>query len=267
MAEVTVMKPSDEGTSSTTERVIRTYLALVSGSSEVGITDLATATGMSKAVVHRIIGHFVDYGLAARNPVTRRYSLGPKSFALAEAVRPKQVLSTCARPFMEYLYELTGETITLTQRVNFHHLYVSQIESPHEIHISVALGTDVPLTVGSCGLCQLAFLDQETIDLILRIPRKKYTDATVTDDATIRARLDDIRRDGYSVTSGERVSLCTSIATPILAGNHNPIGSLGVACLDSRFPLIDRQMLIQETKRAASQIGKKVLAASHPTLP
>lgn len=256
------MKPTGDGTSSTTERVIRTYFALVTGGDEVGITDLAAATGVSKAVVHRIVRHFVDYGLATHNPVTRKYSLGPKSFAMAAAVRPKQILSTCARPYMEYLYELTGETITLTQRVNFHHLYISQIESPHEIHISVALGTDVPLTVGSCGLCQLAFLDAESIDLIMKLPRKKYTDSTVTDDTMIRERLSQIRTDGYSVTSGERVSLCTSIAVPILVGENNPIGSLAVACLDSRFPLIDRRMLVTETQKAASQIAKKVTAIS-----
>lgn len=263
-----VIMKSPDGTSSTVERVIQVYLQLASAKEPTGITDIASSLGVSKAVVHRILQYLVGYDLAERNPATRKYALGSKAFAINAAQRAKDPLYHHALPYMEYLHELTGETVTLCRRYGFHNVYIAQIESRKDIHISVPLGENVPLTIGANGLCQLAYLDKETIDLVLDLPRKKITAATVTDDAEIRARLAKIREDGYSFTSGERVPLCAAIAVPIMSANGIdqqpadtlPIGAISVAFLDSRFPDMSEEHVIAEIKRTAGAIAGKLSA-------
>lgn len=245
--------------SSIIERVIRTYLSLTSAKEPVGITDIASELQLGKTTVHRILQYLVQYELAERNPHTRKYQAGPRAYSIALDQQANDSLHTLARPYMDYLFELTVETITLCKRFGFHNVYIGQIESSKEIHISVPLGEDVPLTVGSNGLCQLAFLDEQSVDLVLSLPRHKVTEDTVTDEQAIRQRLSQIRQNGYSFTSGERVASCAGVAVPILVGNPaRPIGAIGVAFLDSRFPELDEKCLINEIKMVARLIERQL---------
>lgn len=244
---------------STIERVLQTYLLLASSNTPKGVTEIAESIGATKASVHRILQHLVHFELAEHNPANRKYSLGPRAYAIAVDHLTNDSLLEVSRPYMDYLYELTGETVTLCKRVGFHNIYLGQIESAQEIHISVPLGEEVPLTLGANGLCQLAFMDEESIKLALSLPRIAYTDKTVTDKDEIIKRLAQIRQDGYSITSGERVPYCAGASAPILMGNtRRPIGAIGVAFLDSRFSSIDRDKLTTVIKQVARLIERRL---------
>lgn len=236
-----------------------TYLALVHANGQIGVKDIADQLAVSPTVVHRILRYFLSYDLAERDPNTRKYALGSKTYGIGETKRMSNILYNCARPYMEYLYELTKETVTLCQRFGFHNVYIGQIESTQEIHISVPLGVNIPLTVGANGLCQLAYLDEDSIDLIMKIPRRKVTGQTVADENAIRSRLKQIRANGYSFTSGERVPLSASIAVPIFSGQQrSPIGAISVAFIDSRFSDFDETGLASEIKQIGRLIERKL---------
>ena len=247
--------------SSPVARALEVYLLVASSKEELGVTQIADRLGLAKASVHRILQHLVRCELAVRNPVSRRYALGPRAYAIAVEHLANDSLLEVARPYMDYLHELTGETVTLCKRFGFHNVYLGQIESLREVHISVPLGEDIPLTIGSNGLCQLAFLDEESISLALSLPRRAYTVRTVLDERVIRARLAQIRQTGYSITSGERVPYCAGAAAPILVedgGRRRPVGAIGIAFLDSRFTSIDERRIANEICQVARLIERRL---------
>lgn len=245
---------------STTERVIQVYLALANEREPQGVTQIAQKVCAAKPSVHRILQHLVRYGLAERNAETRKYGLGARSYAIASEHLASDPLLEVSRPYMDYLSELTGETVTLCKRFGFHNVYIGLIESTKEMHISIPLGEETPLTVGANGLCELAFLDEESINLALSLPRHSYTDRTVTDEKMIRERLEQIRHDGYSITSGERVMYCAGASAPIRAGGKkHPVGAIGVAFLESRFPNINERYLSDEIRQVAHLIEQRLM--------
>ncbi|MFC7658371.1 IclR family transcriptional regulator [Pseudonocardia benzenivorans] len=87
-------------------------------------------------------------------------------------------------------------------------------------------GHHFPMHCGSKGLVLLAHLPPAEIDEYLAGPLARLTPETDTDPASIRAKLDVIRQQGYSRTVGDVQSFTGSLSAPV----HNSVGEV-VACV------------------------------------
>src|SRR5687767_13514118 len=92
-----------------------------------GVTEIAQALKLSKAVVHRILSSFRAKGFISVDENTRRYSLGPQSLYLGLAYMEGIDVKTLARPVMEDLVARTNETSTLSLRVGSTRVYIDQV--------------------------------------------------------------------------------------------------------------------------------------------
>lgn len=205
-------------------------------SGALGVSELARTTGLSKAVVHRILQTLVESGLAAYEASTRRYRLGPAAVTLGRRAERGDPLSRAAMPVLAHLADSTGETAVLSARWGHRRVYLGQVESRQPIRITITLGEDLPLWIGASGLAILAFMPPRDVDLVLSAPLRRFTDRTEVDPAAIRARLEQVRDQGYAHSAGERVHHSSSISAPVLDAEGLPAGCLSVAFLDTRLP-------------------------------
>jgi len=246
----------DQAPSSTTDRVAAVLLAFAGSSDPLGVSEIARNCALSKAVVHRILQSLLQAGLVAYVPADRRYKLGPAALALGRHAMRQDDLYAAGAPTIAHLAEVTGETSTLSARIGHRRRYIAQVESAHRIRVAVQVGEVVGLAVGASGMAILAFMPQDDIDHVLSQPLSAYTEKTVTDPEQIRARLEQIRANGWVHTSGERMHHSSSVAAPIFDAAGEPAGALSIAYFAERRP--DPRRLVDLVLTASSEVSQRL---------
>jgi DNA-binding IclR family transcriptional regulator len=201
----------------------------------LGVTEIATALDLSKAVVHRVLTSLREAGFVDTDDSSRRYRLGPASLALGLAYLDRLDLRALARPVLESLSAATHETATLSVRHGDTRTYVDQVTPLTEIRMTVPLGRLHPLHAGSSSKAFLAFLSEaEQADYLARdLP--KITALTVTDPGALARELASVRKRGFARSLGERQPGAASVAAPVFDHEGHPAGVISVCGPLERF--------------------------------
>jgi len=256
--EATPIKPAD----STTARVSEVLLAFAGASKPLGITDIARSTGLSKAVVHRIVQELCNSSFVWQNPQTRKYQPGISAFALSDAANQSSQFRRIGLELIADLAEHTGETATLSGRIGHRRIYIGQVESSQLVRISVQVGSALPLTIGASGAAILAFLPENEIKATLKAPlhQEDVVDAPSRDE--LRERLKLVAERGYARSHGERIEDATSFAAPTRNRFGEVIGCISVAALSSRLTPEREQDLAVQVVKTADELSAR-LALQH----
>jgi DNA-binding IclR family transcriptional regulator len=241
-------------------------LALFADSDEetLGVTEIAQALGLSKAVVYRILSSFRAKGFVELDESTRRYSLGERTLHLGLAYMNRLDVPHLARPELEGLSRKTEETATLSLRTGWERVYVDQVTPERDVMMMVQIGLRVPLHAGASSKAFLAFLDPEEQQEYLSRSLERLTKLTVTNAKTLRKELGEIRERGYAESFGERMEGAGSVAAPILGHEGRPAAVISVCGPVERFRSeveATAPVLIEATGRLSRQLGHRGRAA------
>ncbi|NBE83463.1 IclR family transcriptional regulator [Micromonospora rubida] len=230
-----------------------------SGRPDLGVTEIATALGLTKAAVHRILTALRSRELITLDPSTRRYALGHAAVTLGRAYLARTDLRAMAGPELRALAAETGETATLSLRRGDTRLYVDQVVPEHELRLDVNIGIPYPLHAGSSSKAFLAFVAEDELAAYLERHRlDELTDRTITDPAKLRKELAGIRKRGYATSRGERQPGATSIAAPVYDHDGHVVAVVSVAGPVGRFKPESPELaksLLKATSRISAQLG------------
>lgn len=229
-------------------------------SADLGVTEIASELGLSKAVVHRILTTLSSKGLIESTDSTRRYRLGPLALSLGVAYLDHIDLRTLAMPALRQLSDRTRETATLSMRYGWERMYVDQVTPDREVKMTVALGRPFPLHTGSSSKAFLAFLPPDEQEAYLRRNELvALTPRTITEPDRLRDELAAIRERGYAVSHGERQAGAGSVAAPVLNHRGEPAAVVSVCGPLERFkdevPMIS-EALVEATRALSRQLGR-----------
>lgn len=234
------------------------YMASVS-EPDVGVTEIASALQLSKAVVHRILSSLRKPGFVRVDPESRRYSLGPAALTIGASYLDNMDIRDLAAEPMRRLVKLTGETATLSIRDGWTRVYIDQMTPPREVKMSVRLGVPFPLHAGGSSKAFLAFLSDEEIDRYLDQPDLVgLTPDTLTDAVELRREIARIRERGYAMSLGERQAGAASVAAPVLDRRGTPLAVVSVSGPVERYrPNVEAaaEYLIEETTELSRLMG------------
>lgn len=223
----------------------------------MGVSSIARELELPKAVAHRILKEFTSAGFLVFDDGTKKYRLGPGSLTLGLAALRTLDAPKVARPHLQRMVARTGETATLSVRNGWVRVYVDQVLSPHEIRMSISLGTAHPLYAGSSSKAILAHLADDEIDQYLtEHALDPVTPATITDVARLRRELQEVRRVGFAVSRGERQSGAGSVAAPIHRASGEVFGSISLCGPQDRFDqgrIDEHAKVVVETARLISE--------------
>jgi IclR family acetate operon transcriptional repressor len=226
---------------------------------DLGITEIATELGITKAAVHRILTALRSRELITLDTATRRYALGHAAIGLGRAYLARTDVRAMAAPELRELSRLTGETATLSIRRGDTRMYLDQVVPNQELRMEVSLGIPYPLHAGSSSKAFLAFLDESEVDGYLRRhPLKALTDKTITTKTALRKELAAVRKRGYAISYGERQEGAASIAAPILDHDGHVIATVSVSGPITRFkPRLTESAphLLEAAARVSAQLG------------
>jgi DNA-binding IclR family transcriptional regulator len=228
---------SDLPAASDPRSVLRRGLSILEcfadGESDKTIAELCRRTGLPPATVHRLLGVLVEWGGVER--VSRgRYRLAFRLWRLGASVPQARTLRDVALPYMEDLYEATHGVVHLSIVDGIEVMYIEKITGRLAIPVTSTVGRRMPLHASGPGKVLVAFGPPDLLDRVLAAGLKPRTKKTITDEATFRRALSEIRTTGVAVTREEMSPGIASVAAPIFAGRQ-AVAGVSVATTADRF--------------------------------
>jgi IclR family transcriptional regulator, acetate operon repressor len=225
---------------------------------EKGLSELARLAGMDKATTRRMLVELETHGFLEQDAVTRRYRIGAAPVRLARIREARVPLLRAAIPFVKELAQATGETCHLAEFSGgaLHSLHVEDCPKAHRVIVDV--GVILPLHATASGLAFLASLPHQAVEALLGEPLEAFTDATVTDLAVLRQRLDETRKRGWSINRNGLEAGVVSVAAAVLGADRRPIATLAIAAPDVRIDAPHLEELGLKVADAAGRLSARL---------
>ncbi len=167
---------------------------------EVSLTELSETLDLPPSTVHRLASTLCDYHLVEQSSITGKYKLGLTVLHLAQAVLQQLDVSKEAKPSMERLAEITGETVNLSVLDGDEVVYIEKAEGSASLRILSRIGYRAPVHCTGAGKVLLSEMALNEVRAILRrtgLPRLT-PNTIVTFDEYLR-ELEFARANGYGV--------------------------------------------------------------------
>ncbi|HEX7658709.1 MAG TPA: IclR family transcriptional regulator [Pseudonocardiaceae bacterium] len=239
------------------ERGFHLLELLADAGGELTLSDLATASGLAPATIHRLLGTLAAGGYVRQQP-SRKYALGPRLIRLGEAAG--QALGGWVRPYLARLTRAVGETSNMAILDGLQVVYVAQVPSPHPMRMFTEVGRRVDVHCTAVGKAILTQFPAEDVDhLLANLDMRPQTERTITDPDTFRAELHTTAARGYAVDDGEQEIgvRCVAVAVP-----HAPTGTaISISGPDARMSALD-PVTVVPLMREIAQILSGQLSAS-----
>jgi DNA-binding IclR family transcriptional regulator len=162
------------------------------------------------------------------------------------------------------MHATTKETVTVSVFDSRRALIVDCIDGDFPVRAVVEPGVEIPLHVSAAGKAYLAAMPPDRIEqyFLTPFPLESLSPFSMTDQAAIRAEIDQIRRRGYSVNAGESHSDIVAVGA-VADGGQGPVAGLVVAAPRSRVTAA-RTREFGELAIAHAESLSATLGGSHP---
>lgn len=227
--------------------------------------ELLDGSPFPKATLYRLIQNLVSIGALLYDDERQTYGVGLRLVGLAHSAWKQSSLAPIARPAVDALSALSGETVHLAQLDGGQVLYVDKRNASQPIEMFSQAGKVGPAYCTGVGKAMLAFLDEDRLEGVLRKQAFfRYTPNTLTSVNALRAELKVIRSEGVSYDREEHEPGIICIAAPILSRQKRPLGALSVTTSLQRHILEDLEAYRQPLLSAAANIAEAAEAWQFP---
>jgi IclR family transcriptional regulator, acetate operon repressor len=239
------------------DRAVAILDAFTADRPELGVSEIARLTGLSRSTVHRLLVTLRRHELVQQLPGSTAYALGPHLLRLAQAAYSHVNLQKAARAVMSQLRDECDETVGLHGRLGpTTRTVLDQVESSQPLRRTyIEIGMPIPIYQGAPGKVLLAFSSKELQEEILSGELVPATPRTITDPDKLRAELMRTRRNGFALSLEERVEGISTLAVPIANHTGMVIAALSITGPSSRLTRRRLLELVEPAARAAHTIS------------
>jgi IclR family transcriptional regulator, pca regulon regulatory protein len=217
------------------------------------LSDIARATGMTRATVRRFLLTLVREGYADMDG--KHFGLRPKVLELGYAALSSLTFLDVVHPVMTRLAAELEESCFAAILDDEDVVYVACVTPPGRfVNIDLSVGSRAPAHCVSTGRVLLAALDErQRLKYLDKATLKKLTPNTVTSKVKLRTLIEETRVKGWSIVDQELEIGLRSISVPIRDQTGKVLAALNVACPSSRITPEDMHGRILLRLQAASQ--------------
>ena len=235
-------------------RAVTVLKALGRSSNPYGVTELGTATGLSKATVFRLLGALENEGMVARDGGSGAYRLGPEMISLGASALSTTDLREVAHFELMRLTAESGETSTLEVLAGSDVLVVDEVQGRFLFSATPEIGRRWPIHATSTGKVLLAFSDARPA-----LPRlTRYRPRTIATRAELERELARVRDHGYAFAVDELEPGLVALAAPIRNHFGAVVAALSINGPASRLTPKRRRELISKLCEAATRVSRRL---------
>ncbi|HKN57718.1 MAG TPA: IclR family transcriptional regulator, partial [Gemmatimonadaceae bacterium] len=192
-------------------RAITVLKALGRSTSAYGVTELGTATGLSKATVFRLLGALENEGMVARDASTGTYRLGPELISLGASALSTTDLRAITHDELVRLTDESGETTTLEILHHREVVVLDEVQGHFLFSAAPEIGRSWPAHATSTGKVLLAMTSPSPA--LRRLA--KFASRTITSKAALGRELARVRQHEYAIAIDELEPGLVAMAAPI----------------------------------------------------
>lgn len=204
----------------------------------LSLSDVARATDLTRASARRFLLTLESEGyVRARDGM---FELTPRVLELGFSYLSAQSLPEVAQPHLEALSHAVGESSSASILDGWDIVYIARVPTRRIMSVGITIGTRFPAYVTSMGRVLLAALSAAELETFFEGFRgEAFTSRTVVDPAALRAELDSVREQGWSLVDGELETGLRALAVPVTRGTAT------VAAINVSMPATDEDAGIQ----------------------
>lgn len=224
------------------------------------LSDVARATGLSRATVRRLVHTLEAEGYVRRDG--NLFELTPRVLELGYAFLSSHTLADLARPHLEKLSAEVRESTSVAVLDGTSIVYVARVQANRVMQVSIGIGTRFEAYRTSLGRAILAWREPcEVADVWRASDHEHPTDTTVTELSDFQARLAEVRERGYALVDQELEVGVRSVAAPIRDGDGVAVAAVNVSTHASRTTKAGiRSQVVPPLLRTADAISTALTA-------
>jgi DNA-binding IclR family transcriptional regulator len=204
-------------------------LELLAARSPRGVTEIAAALGIQKSGASRLLKALSGWGYVVQDLKRGQYQSGPRVLALAEHYVQGDHLLRIAAPVLRELARSTRASVHLGLVVADRMLVAAKEPSPETIQVQSRVGGAVIPHASALGKVLLAGLGDKERSAFLAPPLPRFTEHTVVEPRRIVKMIQEVRRRGYALESGEEHPGVGCIGVPIVGRGGRWVAALSVS--------------------------------------
>ena len=228
---------------------------VVESTEPVTFTELAASSGLARSTTSRLLEALVRNDLLLRDP-SGAFTPGELFVRSAWRGDPETALVELARPFLDQLGTLTGETVNLGVARHLVVEQIAQVDSRYVLGGTNWVGRRVPLHASALGKVLLAFGGTTLPTGRL----ESFAPATVTSRSRLGRQLAEVRRDGVAVTVDELEPGLVAVAAPVWRAGSQLVAAISVSGPAHR---LDLERLSEARDACALRAGELSAALGH----
>ena len=216
------------------------------------LTTIATAVGLSKPSVHRLLGTLVERGYVRCLP-DQSYTVGIRTWQVGCVASPI-AMARIAGPLMVDLVQRVSDGAALAVLDGAQTVCIQLVESQRAVRVHDDIGNRCAAQCVSNGITLLAAMTDEEVMRLLPPELPPATDRSITDRATLLDTLAEVRSKGHAVMHGAWREGVTGISVPVRGPDGRVVAALSLAMPDFHATRSRLDAVLVELRRTAQEI-------------
>lgn len=240
------------------ERGLRLLLALARAREPMSLSELSAAVGASRSTVYSLLATLQEHGFVEKDLRFKQYRLGLTTFELGSAYLGQVDLVRAFDEVAKELAQLCQETVKLAVLDGRDVVYLGRQQgSLHSVQLVARVGSRVPAHATAVGKVLLAAMgDAEVERLYEGHELRALAPNTITDLATLMARLHTARAEGVAYDAAESSPGVHCVAAPIADHSDRVVAAMSVGVPNDRYSaerMVGITQLVREHAAALSR--------------
>ena len=227
---------------------------------EMGLMDLSAALGLHKSTVHRLLMSLIYMGYARQDEATQKYMLSYKIVSMAGKLLERMDILQIARPYMQRLSDVSGETVHLVKREGNNTLYIDKIEAKvGTIRMVSHVGMVRPMYCSGVGKAIMATLSEAELKKLWEESAvEKKTPKTITAFDQMLETLEEVRKNGYALDDEENEDSVSCIAACLYSYKKKVEYAFSISGPSSRMTMERIGELTEDVKRVQRELSAEL---------
>ncbi|MBI4488824.1 MAG: IclR family transcriptional regulator [Deltaproteobacteria bacterium] len=245
------------------EKALRILLSFEPERQSQTLLQISKHTSIPVTSLYRFLETFEKYGFIREDKEGRFYHPGPTLFRLGMLSYDSVDLRELAKPEMERVAEITGESIFLTVRDGGNSVCIESAEGKHRVRLTQRIGAVLPLHAGAAAKVLLAYMPEPKRQNMLKtLELRALGPGTITRRTVLEKKIRTIRSRGFDVSREEVDAGSCGVAVPVFSEKGEVIAALASGGPSYRFTDKKVKQLVDRLSEASQMIGKNLGLAS-----
>lgn len=240
------------------EKIVDILEAIAESKGVNSVSVLQKLTEIPRSTVHRTLQNMERGGMVVYIP-DKGYTISQKLQYLCLTANQNSDFLEVMIPYVKAISEETRETVSVNIINDMQRLCIYSIYGSRHTVNNVRIGETGPLFIGATGKVLAANIPDKEFQNALRFAEEKgvINDSNKTD---LLSRIDECKKDGYSVSIEEKFRGCWSVSVPVVSTITKEFkGVLSINGVVTNYSEDIKNKYLKLLLDAAEEAGSKIL--------